>query len=68
MIITIWGAILSWVRIMIVAMPITRIGATVPTILPVGVSPIVRATRPPTAAAIAPATMKISTAAITFGR
>jgi hypothetical protein len=36
--------------------------------LPVGVSPIVRATRPPIAAAMAPAMTKIRTAAMMFGR
>ena len=41
---TMSGAILSWSRIMNVAIAITRMGATEPTILPVGVSPIVRAT------------------------
>ena len=51
-----------------VAIAITRTGATEPTILPVGVSPMVRATRPAIAAAIAPAATKISTAAMMFGR
>ncbi len=51
-----------------VAIAMTSTGTTEPTTLPVGVSPIVRATSPPTAAAIAPATTKIRTAAMTFGR
>src|ERR1044072_8597914 len=67
-IVTISRAISSWLRIMKVAIAITSTGTTEPTTLPVGVSPIVRATSPPTAAAMAPATTKISTAAITLGR
>src|SRR3954447_8025951 len=49
------------------AIAITNTGTTEPTTLPVGVSPIVRATNPPTAAATTPAITKISTAATTFG-
>ena len=67
-IVTISGAIWSWLRIMKTAIAITSTGTTEPTTLPVGVSPIVRATNPAIAAAIAPATTKMSTAAITFGR
>ena len=51
-----------------VAIAMTSTGTTEPTTLPVGVSPIVRATSPPTAAAMAPATTKIRIAATTFGR
>ncbi len=65
---TISVAIWSWLRIMNVAIAITSTGTTEPTTLPVGVSPIVRATSPPTAAAMAPATTKIRIAATTFGR
>ena len=50
-----------------VAIAITSTGTTEPTTLPVGVSPMVRATSPPTAAATTPATTKISTAAMMFG-
>ncbi len=50
-----------------VAIAMTSTGTTEPTTLPVGVSPIVRATSPPTAAATAPAITKISTAAMMFG-
>ena len=66
--VTISGAIWSWLRIMKVAIAMTSTGTTEPTTLPVGVSPMVRAMRPPIAAAMAPATTKIRTAAITFGR
>src|SRR3954451_4137466 len=51
-----------------VAIAITSTGTTEPTTLPVGVSPIVRATSPPTAAAIAPAITKIRNAGPTFRR
>src|SRR4051794_9596153 len=51
-----------------VAIAITSTGTTEPTTLPVGVSPIVRATRPPTAAATTPAITKIRIAATTLGR
>ena len=64
---TISGAIWSWLRIMNVAIAITSTGTTEPTTLPVGVSPIVRATSPPTAAATTPAITKIRTAAMMFG-
>src|ERR671912_2181108 len=65
--VTISGAILSWLRIMNVAIAITSTGTTEPTTLPVGVSPIVRATSPPTAAATMPATTKINTATMMLG-
>jgi hypothetical protein len=51
-----------------VAIVITRIGAAVATILPVGVSPISLVASVATPAEIAPATRKITNAAITFGR
>jgi hypothetical protein len=67
-IVTISVAICSWLRIMNVAIAITSTGTTEPTTLPVGVSPMVRATSPPTAAAMTPATTKIRIAATTLGR
>ena len=51
-----------------IAIPMTSAGTTEATILPVGVSPIVFATSPATAAATTPAATKISTATMTFGR
>src|SRR5215218_9539137 len=51
-----------------VAIVITRIGAAVATILPSGVSPMKRVATAETPAATAPATRKMSTAAMTFGR
>ena len=68
MAVTIVCAIPSWLRIMKTAMAMTSVGAALRATRPVGVSPMVRCTRPPTAAAIAAATRKISTAARTFGR
>ena len=50
-----------------VAIAITRTGATTLTILPVGVSPIVRSISAANPPAIAPATTKMSKAARTFG-
>ena len=60
-------AILSWSRIMNVAIAITSTGATTFTIPPVGVSPIVRSTSAAIPPATAPATTKISSAARMFG-
>ena len=68
MIVTICGAISSWSSTMKVPIAMISTGATEPTTLPVGVSPIARATTPPTAPASATATTKISTATTTFGR
>jgi hypothetical protein len=64
---TICSAIMSWSRIMKPATAMISTGAAVPTIRPVDVSPIVRATSAATPAAIAPAARKMSSAAITFG-
>ena len=68
MIVTIAGAIWSWLRIMNVAIAMISSGTIVATSLPVGVSPIVLATSPATAPAIAPATTKMITAAMMLGR
>jgi phosphosulfolactate phosphohydrolase-like enzyme len=65
---TICSAIPSSVRIMNVAIAMIRIGAAVVTNLPVGVSPIVLFASATTAVETAPATRKIRTAAITWGR
>ena len=66
--VTISGAIWSWLRIMNTAIAMISTGTTEATSLPVGVSPIVLATSPATAPATTPASTKISTAAMTLGR
>ena len=68
MIVTIAGAICSWLRIMNMAIAMISSGTTVATSLPVGVSPIVLATSARDRAGDAPAITKMSTAAMTFGR
>ena len=66
--VTIWGAILSWLRIMKTAITMISAGTTEATILPIGVSPSSLATIPPTAPARAAAMTKMIAAATTFGR
>src|SRR4051794_33818021 len=66
--VTIAWAMWSWLRTMKVAMAMISNGATVATSLPVGVSPMVLATKLAMAPAIAPATTKMITAAMTLGR
>ena len=65
---TISGAIWSCSRIMKNAIVMMTAGATAPTTLPVGVSPMKRATAPAIAPESSAATMKITMATMTLGR